>query len=278
MPKPKNKITSLGTVGTFLKAGACSETIFKVLDNAFINQLKPEEHASVPFAGGIMQHGYQCGMIWGAVLSAGAEIFRQLGNGHNAEAMSVIVAQKLVNSFNNQNGNINCMEITDLDKSSTTMQMITYFLLKGGTIGCMRMAAKYAPVAFDVINTTLSEKHDDIPPAPVSCAAILAQKMGASNMQTVMAAGLAGGIGLCGGACGALGAAIWIHGMRRISEGAKIDYKSPETAKIIEKFLKSSDYRFECSEITGRKFENVADHAAFLSKGGCKEILDELAM
>jgi len=26
----------------------------------------------MPLAGGIMQHGYQCGMIWGATLGAGA--------------------------------------------------------------------------------------------------------------------------------------------------------------------------------------------------------------
>ena len=60
---------------------------------------------------------------------------------------------------------------------------------------------------------SLAEKHGDAPPAPVSCAAVLAQKMGASDLHTVMAAGFAGGIGLSGGGCGALGAAIWITGM-----------------------------------------------------------------
>ena len=38
--------------------------------------------------------------------------------------------------------------------------------------------------------------------------------MGESDIHAVMASGLAGGIGLCGGACGALGAAIWILGMK----------------------------------------------------------------
>ena len=45
--------------------------------------------------------------------------------------------------------------------------------------------------------------------------------MGVSEMHTVMAAGLAGGIGLSGGACGALGAAIWINGMNDSQEGAR---------------------------------------------------------
>jgi hypothetical protein len=38
---------------------------------------------------------------------------------------------------------------------------------------------------------------------------LIARKMGESDMHAVMASGFAGGIGLCGGACGALGAA-WI--------------------------------------------------------------------
>ena len=81
------------------------------------------------------------------------------------------------------------------------------------------MAARYAPVAFSEINTALSEKHIEAPSPPVSCAAMLAQKMGVSDMHTVMAAGFAGGIGLSGGACGALGAAIWIIGMNCLEEG-----------------------------------------------------------
>ena len=80
------------------------------------------------------------------------------------------------------------------------------------------MAARYAPEAFSEINTALSEEHIEAPSPPVSCAAMLAQKMGVSDMHTVMAAGFAGGIGLSGGACGALGAAIWITGMNRPEE------------------------------------------------------------
>ena len=156
----------------------------------------------MPFAGGIMQHGYQCGMIWGAALAAGAQAYRLIGSGPQAETKAIFAAQRLVASFRALNNNINCLEITDIDKSSSTMQMIIYFLIKGGSIGCLRMAARYATVAFSEINTALSEKHIEAPSAPASCSAMLAQKMGVSDMHTVMAAGFAGGIGLCGGACG----------------------------------------------------------------------------
>ncbi|MBU0517347.1 C-GCAxxG-C-C family protein [bacterium] len=278
MTKAKSGISSIGTVGTFLSGRACSDTLFHVLSGAFEHPMKNEEKAVQPLAGGIMQHGYQCGMIWGATLAAGAEAYRLHGPGSQAETKAILAAQRIVESFRARENTINCLEITDIDRSSSTWQMITYFLIKGGTIGCFKMAARYAPVAFGEINRALSEETIEVPSPPVSCAAMLAQKMGASDMHTVMAAGLAGGIGLSGGACGALGAAIWIIGLNSLKEGArKIDYKSPRVLEMIDRFLKCTDFKFECSEIVGRKFENVNVHTEFIKNGGCDKLLDVLA-
>jgi hypothetical protein len=230
------------------------------------------------FMGGIMQHGYQCGMIWGAALAAGAQAYRLFGPGPQAETKAILAAQRLVESFRACNHSINCLEITDLDKPSSSMQQIIYFLIKGGAIGCFRMAAKYAPVALSAINSILPEKHVEAPPPPVSCAAMLAQRMGTSGMHTVMAAGFAGGIGLCGGACGALGAAIWIIGMNSSKErGDKTDFKNPRAIGAINEFMKCTDFKFECSEIVGRRFENIGDHACYLRDGGCSRIIEALA-
>ena len=158
------------------------------------------------------------------------------------------------------------------------MQMIKFFILKGGTIHCFRMSGKYAKAAFEEINSSLSENNMETPSSPVSCSAMLAEKMGASEMQKVMAAGLAGGIGLCGGACGALGAAIWITGIKNLEKGGgKIDFKSQEASDVIERFLKCTDFEFECSKIIGRKFKDVKDHANYLREGGCSEIIEALA-
>jgi hypothetical protein len=246
-----------------------------VVDRSFDHPLKLEEHAVMPLAGGIMQHGYQCGMLWGVTLAAGAQAYRLLGPGPQAEAGAIIAAQRLVGSFSARNNHMNCLEITGIDKSSSTMQMMTYFLIKGGTIRCFRRAARYAPEAFSEINTALSEEHIEAPSPPVSCSAMLAQKMGVSDMHTVMAAGFAGGIGLSGGACGALGAAIWIIGMKERVGG--LDFKNPRAVDAIDSFLKSSDSKFECSEIVGRRFENISDHAGYLRDGGCSEIIEVLA-
>jgi hypothetical protein len=250
----------------------------RVLNNAFGYSLEFEEKAAMPLAGGIMQHGYQCGMIWGAALAAGAQAYRRFGPGQQAETRTIVAAQRLVESYRRLNNDINCLEITGLDKSSSTMQMINYFLIKGGTVRCFRTAVTYAQAAFTKINAVFSEDPIQAPFFPVSCAAMLAQKMGASDMHTVMSAGLAGGIGLCGGACGALGAAIWIISVNNLKEGdRKIDFKSPIAMNAINRFLKSTDFECECFKIVGRRFENVDDHAAYLRNGGCSTLIDILA-
>ena len=84
-------------------------------------------------------------------------------------------------------------------------------------------------------------------------------------------------IGLCGGACGALGAAIWIMTMNKGLD-AKMDFNDPKNLELIEKaFLPNSDYEFECSEIVGKKFETINYHADFISNGGCSKIIEALA-
>jgi hypothetical protein len=249
----------------------------RVLNRAFDQPLEFEERAAAPLAGGLMQ-GYQCGMIWGATLAAGAQAYRIHGKGPQAEARAIGAAQRIVASYRAQNKAIDCLEITEIDIASPTKRMIAHYLMIGGPVKCLGIAARYAPLAFGEINTAFSEGSIEAPPAPVSCSALLARKMGASDMHAVMAAGFAGGIGLSGGACGALGAAIWIIGMNRLKEGAgEIDFKATYAHDTIDRFLKCTDYEFECATIVGRKFESVSDHAGYVRGGGCSEIIEVLA-
>ncbi len=275
MAGTKNGISSIGTTLTFLKVGTCSEALINVIDRAFDNPLKLEERASMPLAGGIMRHGYQCGAIWGSVLAAGAQAYRLHGAGPQAEIQAIIAAKRLLESFRARNNNINCLEIT-ATKWQPSIQMFKYFI-KGGPIGCVGMAAKFAPEAFSEINSALAEKYVAPPSSPVSCSALLAQKMGASDLHTIMAAGFAGGIGLSGGGCGALGAAIWIMEMNSRKKGSGSNIFKSKADDMIDKFLKGSDFQFQCSKIVGRRFENISDHADYLHNGGCWKIIEILA-
>jgi hypothetical protein len=260
-----------------------------VVDDSFGHPLKTEEGAVMPLAGGLMGYGYQCGMLWGAALAAGAQAYRLFGTGPQAEAEAVLAAQRLVEAFRARNKYIDCSEITELNwKESSKRQglaQVLKFFLKGGPIVCFSMTASYARVTFNEIDSTLAEEHIEAPPPPVSCAAMLAHKMGESDLHAVMAAGFAGGIGLSGSACGALGAAIWIIGMNsdegegQKSGGENLNalFENPKALAAVERYLESADYEFECSKIVGRRFESVADHAAYMRQGGCAQIIEALA-
>jgi hypothetical protein len=277
-----------------------------VVDRSYDHPLALEERATMPLAGGLMQQGYQCGMLWGAALAAGAQAYRLYGPGALAETQAIRASHRLMESFRLRNKAIDCFEITGLDwkpkvknqvknqdknqienqvenqDKNRRMAQVFKFFVKGGPIRCFTMAARYAPLALSEINATYSSEALDLPASPLSCATLLAQKMGASEAQAVMAAGFAGGIGLSGGGCGALGAAIWISAMNAIKNGATSNlYESKafqsQAEDTIERFLQSAGYEFECSKIVGRKFENVGDHAAHLRAGGCSEIISTLA-
>ncbi|MBN1320504.1 MAG: C_GCAxxG_C_C family protein [Thermoleophilia bacterium] len=285
-------ITRRQGVAAFLRTGYCSQTLFRTIDRAHGAPLNDEERASVPLAGGIMGQGHQCGMVWGSALAAGAQAYRLFGPGPKAQTKALAAAQRIVRSFRAQNSTIECGEIAGIDLlSASTLQTIGY-ILKGGPLRCFRMAARYPAVGLGEIEAAMLDEapeagvivHDGVAmcegsaaDAPVGCAALLATKLGASEAHTVMAAGLAGGIGLSGSACGALGAAIWLASLKSLEDGAeKVPYKPESGRVLLERFLKCTGGEIRCSKIVGRLFDGVADHAAFIRDGGCAEIIETL--
>ena len=87
-----------------------------VVDDSFGHPLKVEEKATMILAGGIAAQGYQCGMLWGAALAAGAQAYRVYGSDSQAEAGAIIASQKAVEAFRTRSRNeINCQEITDIN-------------------------------------------------------------------------------------------------------------------------------------------------------------------
>lgn len=231
----------------------------------------------MPLAGGILGSGYQCGMLWGGALAAGAQAYRLYGAGARAEIAALRASQKLTAAFQTRAKDINCAEITELEWKKSSGRQVVKFLARGGPIGCFRLAADYAQIAFDTINDALGDEPTALPAQPVSCTALLAQQMGVSAQHVTMAAGLAGGIGLSGGACGALGAAIWLGGLRTLKNGGKVSFDLTAASPELERFLVSADYEFECANIVGRKFADVADHAQYVREGGCAHIISALA-
>jgi hypothetical protein len=96
----------------------------------------------------------------------------------------------------------------------------------------------------------------------------------------VMVAGFAGGIGLSGNACGALGAAIWINTLAwcKNHPGKSPPYfNNPDVKKTLMAFSYATDSEMLCQKICGRNFKTLNDHTEFVKKGGCDKLIDVLA-
>ena len=112
----------------------------------------------------------------------------------------------------------------------------------------------------------------------LSCASEVARRMGATEKEAQMVAGFAGGIGLSGKACGALGAAIWMKNINMLKENKAMSYSSsPEGTAIIERFYQETDFEIRCEKISGRVFKDTEDHTEYIKNGGCGKLLEVLA-
>jgi len=264
------------TKRVFLKKGTCSRTFFYILDREFGHPLEDEERAVELLAGGILQQGYQCGMLWGASLAVGAESFRRCGERGRAIGMTIKATQHVMESFINRAKSADCLDITGCDWSSKSS--IAKYMFSGKFWSCFKLADKWAPEAIQSTTEGLSLDQTDLPGQPLSCASEVVRRMGGSDEEMVMVAGLAGGLGLSGNGCGALAAAVWMNTLARIREKTyKTSFSDPVAEKILKAFYEASGYEMECRSISGKCFKTIDEHTEFLKNEGCAKLLDVLA-
>lgn len=271
-----SKINSQDTKWVFLKKGTCSRTLYYMLNREFDNPQENEERAADPLAGGIMQQGYQCGLLSGAVLAVGAESHRRCGDCGKAIGLAVSTTQKISDSFLKRAKSIDCLDITEADFSSK-MSMAKYFM-SGKFISCYKLADKWAPEAIMVAEKMLDSKQEVLSGNALSCASEVVRIMGGTEGEVVTVAGFAGGLGLSGNACGALSAAIWKSSLTWCeSNHEKNGYPNPGATKTLEAFFAETDYEFLCHKISGRHFKTLEEHTEFIKNGGCEKLIGALA-
>ena len=243
-----------------------------------------EERASDPLAGGLML-GHQCGMLWGSALAVGAESFRKNIDQGQAIASAITATQQLMESFTERTKSVNCRDITgsDLSKKSGIAKMMVKILLHGGIKNspCFKLADKWAPEAIQSATAGLSLKQTDLAKNPVSCASEVVRRMGGSSEESVMVAGFAGGLGLKGHACGALGAAIWMNTLiwcKKHPGETPPQFNKPNTKKILEAFHNATNGKTLCQVISGRSFRTLSDHTEFIKSGGCGKVINALSI
>jgi hypothetical protein len=261
---------------TFLRKGACSHAMFYLLDREFDHLKDQEEKASDLLAGGILQRGYQCGMLWGASLAAGAEAWRRSNNINKAQYLSIRATQSIMASFKEEAPGFNCREITRTDWQSATS--IARYFVTGKMFTCFNLMAKWAPKAVESALRGFSNEGYSKDLLISNCATKVALQMGATEEQSIMVAGFAGGLGLSGGGCGALAASLWLKMLREIKkEDSKTDYASPVAKHLVDTFQNETDDQFLCSDITGKQFKTIAEHSEFIDSGGCQKLIDLLS-
>lgn len=272
----KSEQTKIRASRAFLKKGTCSRTFFYILNREFGHLKDDEERAIDPIAGGILQQGYQCGMLWGGSMGIGAESFRKSDSLENSISLTISATQHLTDSFVKRTNSIECSDITNTD--FTNNWSFAKYMLSGKFTSCFRLAGSWGPEAVNAAKEALSSKEiKSIKPA-VSCASEVVKKMGGTEEEMAMVAGFAGGLGLSGSGCGALVAAIWKDALtNHIRITGKSAPYTPDNNKYLKAFQEETDYEIECNCITGKKFNSIDEHTDFIVGGGCQKLLNLLA-
>ena len=265
----------------FKELGTCSRTFFHLLNREFDNTKETEERAADPLAGGIMQKGQQCGMLWGAALAVGAESYRRCNDRDQAIGLAIKATQNLTESFSKRTDTVNCRDITHCNLDS--FFGMTKFMIKTTLQGmknstCFILAEKWAPEAIESAKEGLTLQQTELPKKSISCASEVARKMGASDEEMVAVAGFSGGLGLSGNGCGALSAAIWKNSLvwSRTHPG-KSAWSNPNAKNTLKEFNEETDSEMLCHKICGQRFETIEDHSAFIKNGGCRRLINVLA-
>ena len=276
-----SKIIKNDAKTVFREKGTCSHTFAYLLNREFGNNKEPEERATDPMAGGLMQKGHQCGMLWGASLAVGAEAYRRSITSDEAISLAITATQKLLESFSKLTNTINCRDITHTNMDSffgLTKYMIKTMLQGMNNSTCFNLAENWLPEAIQSAKEGLSLEPTVSKQKPISCATEVAKKMGASNEEMIMVAGFAGGLGLSGNACGALSAAIWMNSLSWTKEHPnKSAFKNKKAKATLKAFHKETNSEMLCQKICQKQFNTIAEHSQFIQNGGCNNLIKILS-
>lgn len=265
------------TKKVFMKKGSCSQALCFIVNRELGHNLAAAEKAADPFAGGLLLQGHQCGMVWGAALAAGIQAWKASGDTDQATATAMSAAADLVKAFAAKNGSANCREVCghDFTKKLDLFAFMVKFLLHLNR-ECLNVAAKWAPEACATVREALP-RPTHTSRRPRSCASLVAKKLGATDEEAVTVAGLAGGIGFSGNACGALGAAVWMRSLAyQKDHPGKSAYNNAYAKKALKRFQAATGGKMLCRDLCGRHFGSIDEHTEFIEAGGCSDVIEIL--
>jgi hypothetical protein len=259
----------------FRQKGMCSHTFYHILNREFGHHDTDFERASDPLVGGIMQFGYQCGLLFGTSLAVGNECYRRFTDPGTATAMAIVASKNVSDAFEKNAGSVNCRDITDTDFQSK-LQMARYLIFKARS--CFTLADKWTEDAINSAKEGLAGPIPEFREPPISCASEVVRMIGANEEESMIVAGFAGGIGLTGEACGALSAAIWYRSLQWCRENPKkSSFNNPYASDLLFTFDEATGSKFLCRDICGRGFKTIDEHTEYIRSGGCEKLIKALS-
>ena len=275
----------------WLQCISCSEASFTAHNRCAGIEAPLEEQASHLLSGGMMHQGNACGLLSGAILSAGMQATRRFDDDATRLAATLHAAARLAEAYPQISGAVNCRDITG--QSLMTLTEKVQYIRVGKARQCGRLFMKWANHADTLIDEALSEfEMHDPSPSCINCSTEtfrrIASKEEIARSGTTYVAGLAGGVGLKGRSCAALTVGILVltlrhYGTRRNQRqdsrfmGTLHEFGFTRFRKRPTRLLEEFKHEFGsdlCSEIVGRLFTNANDHASFIAEGGCREVID----
>jgi hypothetical protein len=276
---------------------SCSEAMTTLLNRAAGGTLEDVEQAAGPLAGGLLGEGHACGMLWGVALAAGIRAADRFESPAARQAAGLHATRTTLDEHVEDGNPVDCSEITGFPRW-TRWTLFRYALSEKPKVCEAYMAAwgrRFHETIDRALDTFDGEACGGEPLRNCACEAM--RRVGEViefevEGYATIPSGLAGGLGLRGNACGALGAAILTQCLQHYTRseaprdsmlrsvlqevtGIGAGYRKPS-----ERLLQSFQDRYgalTCAEITGRRFESLQDHAEFLESGGCGELLEALA-
>ena len=239
-------------------------------------------------AGGILNNGSTCGVVIGGAISSAMIRDKELAGEWTLEDEIQLLDEirRDVAWFEDRFGTCLCRERDELSyQRITVIGLLNPRKVRGcGTRTGASMAhfiEKYDSADYHSKTTTAGPaKRCEHCAQKILREIRLETGVGNERLERISIA-LDGGIGLSGGGCGALSGALMALGLRYALDPKKTDpkqlrniYRSMDSeffnkAKIlVSRFIKTFGY-FECSRLTGRKFQDWDDFCEFRNTNSC---------
>jgi len=273
----------------WLRCVSCSEASVTTQNRGFAINEPAYEQAMHVFSGGFMHQGHACGLLTGAALAAGFAAQARFDNDKTRSGAALHAAMQLAKVYPETTSSINCREITEVSLARLSGRL--RYVLQGKSRMCGRLHLKWAPQAQQLIAMSLAEFEEGGQAGSCANCAVrtlreLVSSAGMKAEDSVLVAGFAGGIGLCGNVCGALAAGVFA-----MSAGRQLGRRQKKRDSRIRATLEElvgSNYRGAvtrlrgdfirrfgselCIDIIGRRFQDAEDHAMFVEQGGCENV------